>query len=831
MRRICLVTNELYPFAPGGIGRLMHNFRVANEDAGRPVEIHYLFPEHLAAKRAEIEAYLGATAVAHFCSSQPAANDQFRRLAALVDRSHWDFRRTYAEALDYYLGLIEAERAAGGPFDIVEFPDYGGWGYAAILAKQAGLRFQQTCIAVRLHSTFGLISRFETFYHRPSGYAGALCDQERHCLAHADLLVGHLDCIARWNAEHYGFGEEWLRRVRIEFPPILLDPEVMDAAAVEEDAAAEEPTFVFSSRLQPFKRADIFINAAARLARLEPGLRFRARIVSYGWDEEYIGHLRGLVPPDLADRITFDRDLPPAVRHRILETGMIVVPSDYESLCLFAYESGQLGRVVILNRDCSAFGECDRWQDGENCLLFSDDFVGLAEAMRRALSWQPRAPVDATPDTPYWADESFALPGRGAAPVRSSPAVPDAARGRLRIIAYGLDGPEALARFCFRLRQSRLLGAAVSVLMPDQGGAARQGQAALLRGPGWDLVPTTGAELRPAELQAILRGCEEEYVLLLPARFGLYPAFVEAGLRCLDSQPEFALFSALVCRTDDAGNAVGLDLYGGALPSLALGASLVSPPAAMLRREAAIACGFDERARGLWFEEFSRRLVLDGRGAIVVPAALLDCPGQAAAPRTNVLLNATLADRSGMAAGLAHRLIGLELAGPSAAWPSEPFEVIRAEGLANARRAYPEGRAAKWGEPVCFRSDLNALQIHPVEDQLIVAAVRIAPRRAVRMVRCRLRNAHADNAGFEVRVAVAQQEAGIGRLGALDRIEAPGWEVRSEWQFVAAGQSAEITLALPGNRVQPRVVYAATRLRPACSEGFVWAVLDAVELL
>jgi glycosyltransferase involved in cell wall biosynthesis len=823
MRRVCFVTNELYPMAPGGIGRLMYNFRIANDRAGRPVEMHYLFPASFAPRLEEIQAALGDSAVAHVCPPPGTAAGVFPELAALLDRSGWDHRRAIGEALDYHFGLIEAERRIGGPFDVIEFPDYGGWAYVALQAKAAGLRFRDSRIAVRLHSTFGLISAHEPYYHRPSAYLAALCDQERYCLAKADIVVGHLASIARCNAEHYGFDAEWLARVVIEFPPILLDDALLEIGqAAQPDG--QPPCFVFSSRLQPFKRPDRLINAAARLARDNPALDFTAQLVSYGWDENYIAHLRSLVPPDLAERITIWRDRPAEERNAVLARGIIVVPSDYESLCLFAYEAAQLGRPVILSRDCTAFGQGPRWVDGVNCLMFDGDFPGLAETMRRALEWRPSAVVDATPDTPYWETLPPAPP-----PPAPAPRAAMAARGRIRIVAHGFASPETLSAFMLRLAHARLLGAEVTVLLPEHATAAAPGLIATLMDAGHDIRPTTGIELRPAELQETLALLPEPHVLLLPGEYMVLPAFMEAALRCLDANPEADLVSAHVRRTDAAGRSTGFEVFMGGLPSLALRSPLVAPPAAVLRRETALRLGFDERARGHWWSEFSRRLVGEGGEVHILQAPLLDFTGTGPLAGTTPPLDATVADRVGLRAGLPERLLAVDASAGGDPWQSEPFEVMTGPQLRYGRRLLPADWSGRNWEPVCFRDDLGAFQVHPLGADMTLAAIELLPKRPVRFLRCRLRNAHADNAGFEVCLAASQEPQPMETLLRMGQLHAPEGLPRSNWERMPAGRTLDLSLALPAACARPRLLYVATRLSPGSSDRFVWAVLDRIE--
>ena len=207
--------------------------------------------------------------------------------------------------------------------------------------------------------------------------AGLCLDLERNLLERADLVVGHFPGIAARNAEFYRFGPEWCGRVHIEFP--LLTRDELDGEEIRLNPSADgDPSFIFSSRLQPFKRPDLFINAAIGFLEATPEYTGAFRLVSYGWDQDYIRYLKDLISPTWTNQIIIIDKVAAEERQRFLRQSIVVVPSDYESLCLFAFEASILGQKVILNRRCEAFGSFERWIDGDNCLFFD----GSAEDLR-----------------------------------------------------------------------------------------------------------------------------------------------------------------------------------------------------------------------------------------------------------------------------------------------------------------------------------------------------------------------------------------------------------------------------------------------------------------
>jgi hypothetical protein len=203
MVSVCFVTNELYPLKPGGIGRLMYNFAIDNLEAPSPTDLHYLLPADARDQADAIREAYADLATVHFCSDELSSLGEFGQyLRQLGDSGDPDVPRSsnldehFLKSLKYYSGLLAAQAAAGIEFDIIEFPDFGGWAVAAQAAKKAGLAFTNTVIAVRLHSTFGLITLAERYYHRPSLWLSAIWDMERMTMQDADLVVGHLESIA-----------------------------------------------------------------------------------------------------------------------------------------------------------------------------------------------------------------------------------------------------------------------------------------------------------------------------------------------------------------------------------------------------------------------------------------------------------------------------------------------------------------------------------------------------------------------------------------------------------------------------------------------------------
>ncbi|MEO7026877.1 MAG: hypothetical protein ABI056_04905, partial [Caulobacteraceae bacterium] len=474
-------------------------------------------------------------ATIHFCSADLASLGEFgERLRQLAETGDPDLPRSsninehLIKSLKYYSGLLEAQAAFGAEFDIIEFLDFGGWAAATQAAKAAGLAFNNSTISVRLHSTFGLICAAERYYHRPSLWLSTIWDMERKSLADADIIVGHRGSIADHNARVYGFSQQWRSRVITEFPPITVDrpPRPVTSPAPARD-------FVFSSRLQPFKCPDIFIRAAVRVLRDDPACESLFQVASYGWDEAYIDWLRSLVPVDLRLRIRFLPPLTEDERAQLLRRSIVVVPSIYESLCLFAYESAMMGLTVIVNRECAAFGQGPRWNKA-NCLMFDGTYVDLAVVMRAALSWSPATLVDATPDAPYW--ETFTRPsprhtGAGTRPTMAT-------------ISYGFTSLAYLNQYLMFPAED-LAGAQASdhfrhAMVPrallEEAGAAT----ARPRAVGVALHAFDGWYVTADDVAAVLGRTTAELVAFAPTDMRVAPEFIETALDALAADQELS---------------------------------------------------------------------------------------------------------------------------------------------------------------------------------------------------------------------------------------------------------------------------------------------------
>ena len=801
--RVCLLTNEVYPARPGGIGRLMHNFAIQNRDAGQPADLHFLVHGAAPGEIAALEAHFGDAATFHTCPDLGSSADPLARILA-GDRIYpADMAPHYRTAYACHLGLLSAEAQSGGPFDYVEIPDLAGWGHAILAARDAGLAHQGSRIVCRLHSSQGMITRAERYSHHPSAWFGAAFDMERHCIAHADLIVGHVASVITANADHYGLGPDWLARTRCDFPPILLDGDTPPP----EDTTT--PDFAFSSRLQPFKRPDVFIRAAVLFFERNPDYAGRAVVMSYGWDEVYIDGLRALVPDSLGDKVVFQMDYTPAERDALLARSICVIPSNYESLCLFAFEAAQMQRPIILARDCVAFGQSDRWRDRENCLMFDGSFMDLARAMERAVTWRPETFADATPDAPYWDN----LPD----PPAPRPA-PDAP---IPVLCYGVRSRHQINALLLRHQTAGLGTHPLHIVVPNHLSDVKGSGAVTIH-------PASGPDPDGGQIAAIAAGLGAAHVALVCGDHEVSRAFLDMAAGVVAAMRDVALVSSHV-RVIDPGDtaAPAITLATGDGACLALQENSVAPAAAVV--SVAALAHVDPAAGDYWFDVLARRLALDGARIVIAPAPMIEVQADTPARRNSAQLSAGVADEAGMVAGLPGRMLGLRLHLPRTEVRDTRDTVIGIPEFYHARLVWPDPNPRDF-ELVGLRTHLGGLLTHPTHGGLITAAaLEVVVPEGTRSLWVDVANASDQNGGVCFAVAVAQDVPGPDAFQAMQDGTTPEGLWLTPWIDVPPGRVAQRDFDLPAG-VGGRILLLCKLPDYVDSDAYCWAIWKRVEL-
>lgn len=707
-KSVCIVTNELYPFAPGGIGRLVSNWILQNAELFYPVDLHLLFPEQLAASRDVIEGTYGIYNItAHFCEENDLMLTSLGRLSLPFPKNNWDYLHAHSASYAYYCALIRLERQ-GVNFDVIEFPDFGGWGAIAIEAKRAGIALQNSELTVRLHSSFGVIVSIERYYHQPSGFCAGVLDLERFALRHADKVIAHTHSILKANYNFYKFAPNWFDNAVVETPPVFPD----DGIEREPDYQ-EKPVnrFIFSSRLQPFKRPDIFIRAACLYYQECPGDESEALVVSYGWDREFIASLQAMVPDRFKEKIRFIFQATFQERQHLMSGAIIVIPSDFESYCLFAYESAMLNRRVLLRRDCLAFGAHEAWIDGENCLMFESSPEALAQTMRKALSWRPRSRIAAEASIPYWVGppKPRLQPTKEVAPLTH--------RAILFRISDRQQFPKVVS-LCKSLGDSRLT---VSVTPDIQLDELKRALAHL----DVQFVQSIYGDLHYGELWRFAGTLAEDLITFVNIDDAPDKFFLDAAFAVFTLRPEVDVVSCHEALIDFHSNQTrGLQLIVGEHACSGLAGSALVGRLFCVRRELVAQTPYRENARQFAFCDMFQDFAIQDRNICILPDIFNNVTISDLSYRDPRAIATKLADLAARSDRF-WSTYGIPLGSDIPVAGALSMMRIKVSAGTFAQRVWPVINPVDWGEPVIFSPELGGLLVHPVDNEVVVARLNL----------------------------------------------------------------------------------------------------------
>lgn len=579
-RQICFVTNELYPSTAGGIGRLITNLIRDALDRAVNADFHVLVPHWSPIQEDAVDAAFSGRVALHRATSLDAREHRERWGASYPPR--WAFSDTpnHADSLELMLKLKHLE-GEGLRFDVVEFPDYLGWAFATLQERRQGLGFTATTVAVRLHSTDGIVQHYEGT--APTMLHLGTFELERRALEDADVVVAHLEAIVDANVRFYGFDDAWRRKVVTEFPPIVT------GGAARPRAPEGARPIAFVTKVQHVKRPDLFVRGAALFFAANPEYPGRAVFACHMPSDDFARTIRRMVPAAFADRFSFPG---PQVREELIRDGVVVIPSEYESLNLAAYEAAAAGATLVLNGACPAFKPGSPFVDGVNCHLFDGTPEGLAAALERATTSPHPRSVEHRAAVPYFER-----------PLKDRPSLSklNAAKVSVLITNHNLAAwlPKAIESVAASTWDNLEL-----VVVDDA--STEPLDAAVLK------TLETGAQGLPIKVvrNAVNRGlaasrniglrhCTGDFVMPLDADDRIGPRFLEQAVHALTVSPEF---DVVVPTTgyfvgDDqveARHFVDYACFLGNVPTLGLLANRFSTATALMRREVVQRFGYDE---------------------------------------------------------------------------------------------------------------------------------------------------------------------------------------------------------------------------------------------
>lgn len=575
-RRVCLVTDELYPFTAGGIGRVTHNLVEDSLRRELDVELHLLFPSYTTVKPREVESYFQDKVKAHVAAARHEWDASFDEGGVYPPPGAFTDTVCHAQSMELLLHLRRLE-AEGVRFDAVEFPDYRGWGFCASQEKLLGCGLEGTQVVVRLHSTGGMLVPFERQllnWEHMGQY-----ELERKALLDADLVVAHIPGVAELNHAYYGFPLPWLDKVVREFPPVAPKGDGVPPRG------EGEPDLLFVTKIQNFKRTDLFVRGVAAFMRRFPEYGGKAVLACHTSSSTYLSYIQALIPEDLRARFLFTG--PGKDRDALMRNGIVVIPSDYESLNLTAYEASGAGARLVLNSACVAFAPGSPFIDGVNCHTFDGSVEGLVDAIERAWRSPVLLPVEWAAEPPYWGTL------RPKPVLARRPVDADLPRVSVLITNHNLGRflPETLAS----IADSNYPEIEVIIVDDASTGAfdhevlGRIEEAAHSGSSGVKLIRNPVNRGLPASRNIGLRAATGDYILPLDADDCISPTFIHLAVEALERHREFDVVVPSTGYFDsDDGRAqrrfIDYALFIGDCPSLGMVANRLSCATSLMRR-------------------------------------------------------------------------------------------------------------------------------------------------------------------------------------------------------------------------------------------------------
>jgi glycosyltransferase involved in cell wall biosynthesis len=434
--KIGFVTAELFPVTAGGAG--VFQYRAAEELLRRGHEVHVLLDGPRALKQRFLRCPEGQVLSGSglFCLWNVEELLGSTRPPRSSDAS-WYQRK----ALQWFQAARALLRRV--TLDVLEFPDFYGFGCAAISAHRWAGHAPGTRFAVRTHLAMEVLQSQEIGCYVDRD-ALLMHEQERVSMVLADAVLCPSRSYRAWIIEQYGLRGE---QVRVSPLPVC------EGSA--RAGGARPDTVLFLGRLFHFKGADRFVDGAVRLLESCPDLEDDIRFVLVGYDSRmgpgltsFEAYLRRRIPPRLADRFIFTGQVPTDELGAWFARSLCYVcPSRHESFAYSVHEAAGAGVPLILS-DLDAFH--DYFQDSVNCMTFDGTAADLAAklamllrtpALRQRLANAPYRPPAPLADA-YEGMAGHARRAREAA----RPAV-ECERGR-DVVAVVLDdgGPPAGGR-------------------------------------------------------------------------------------------------------------------------------------------------------------------------------------------------------------------------------------------------------------------------------------------------------------------------------------------------------------------------------------------------
>lgn len=386
-KRICFVTNEFTPVSAGGIGMLVEQAVARMSGDGRVsvtvilvggVEFSEAVKAHGKTHYPEVE-FVGEPCM---LASIPA-----KRILPEWAFTFPNYYRSWLIA-EYLL----ARDAADQGFDVVEFPDYKGFGFVSLKHKRLRAAFPNSHFVVRIHGVTSIWNRIDgADIHSKERLQ--LYQMERYSLEHADS----------WTLPSQRLAQQYAQLLALTPPPLNLVTPVFKKlgergaywrerkSVLSQENNSSATRILFYGKQQHVKGLDLFVEAAVKLSEqwkasdgeLEFWIIGQDTQSQWGDRGSYGDEVRKIIPPQMEKHIRFlgrvDLDTLPQLA---AQCDMAVIPSRMETFCLAAHELNWIGIPLVLNR-IPVFE--DYFKDAESALFFDGSAADLKLKIETAL--------------------------------------------------------------------------------------------------------------------------------------------------------------------------------------------------------------------------------------------------------------------------------------------------------------------------------------------------------------------------------------------------------------------------------------------------------------
>lgn len=241
--RIALVSQEYPPIAHGGIGS--QTYLKAHGLASLKHDVHVISSSQNRKRLDYFDDKVEVTRIPHFDD----------RMLIHTDPVRWI---TYSVEVAKTLSDVHSHT----PFDIVDFPEWGGEGYIFLLNQTEWNRIPTV---IHLHGPLVMFAHTMNWPEINSEFYRIGTQMESTCLRLADAVLSSSQCSANWCARHYGVIREQI--------PILhmgVDTDLFHPLDLPKES---QPTIIFVGKIELNKGVDLLVEAACELARDYPDLR------------------------------------------------------------------------------------------------------------------------------------------------------------------------------------------------------------------------------------------------------------------------------------------------------------------------------------------------------------------------------------------------------------------------------------------------------------------------------------------------------------------------------------------------------------------------------